>query len=182
MFRSRGAYANGIYGRWLPSTRRRTRCRWTRHAWDRPNRFNLLIYFPCETWMLICTYWIIYENCTRKLSIISLLDLIAKLSQTKLFKFYQSVIHHSEGIIFDNIVFMFCFRYLFWFAQLLGHRPYYSILSSWLLLVWIYISLLMFWFCREMSIITLQCGNYANYVGSHFWNLQVHSMSWKHFS
>ena len=24
-----------------------------------------------------------------------------------------------------------------------------------------------------MSIITLQCGNYANYVGAHFWNLQV---------
>ena len=28
-----------------------------------------------------------------------------------------------------------------------------------------------------MSIITVQCGNYANYVGAHYWNQQVVSLS-----
>lgn len=27
------------------------------------------------------------------------------------------------------------------------------------------------------EIITLQLGNYANHVGAHFWNLQVHNTS-----
>ena len=41
------------------------------------------------------------------------------------------------------------------------------------------LKLLLIWLSKkisdglEMSVISIQCGSYANYVGTHFWNLQV---------
>ena len=31
-----------------------------------------------------------------------------------------------------------------------------------------------------MAVITVQCGNYANFVGAHFWNLQVIEFNYTH--